>query len=71
MKHQIDKGVEMYEPINGSRYPWPIMEVGDSIRFNKTATASSAAQRANDRYEPKVFKAGLDKEGAPRVWRHA
>jgi hypothetical protein len=71
MQYKIDKNVKMPEPpAKGRRtkYPWHLLEVGDSFEINMPLqVARTNARQAGARYG-KMFDAQLYR-GKVRVWR--
>lgn len=67
-QYQIEKGIPM--PIKNNRYPWHLMEVGDSFAVPaETANIYSAASAQNKRGAAKFRACKTD--GGFRVWRTA
>lgn len=67
----VDKGIPMPEFSGAGKYPWKVMEVGDSfLMISKTAArAGSAIVYANTAYAPRHFTKRNMPDGTARVWR--
>lgn len=66
---KIEKDIPMPSGSHGSKYPWHLMEVGDSF-IHTGRFGYEAARTGCQRYAPKVFKARVAPEGF-RIWRVA
>lgn len=69
---QIEKGVPM--PTSrlwrGTKYPWLLLDVGDSFTADPHKNIYTAVHAANRRYSPKRFITRKEGERV-RVWRSA
>lgn len=68
---QIEKDIP-FKPGYRKNYPWPDMDVGDSVLFDEFATASqsspASAARKWGRNNGKKFSCRKEGEGV-RIWR--
>ena len=72
----IDRGVPMPTRAGHGpqKYPWHLMEVGDSFAFpagHVPNHAYASARQASKNYAPKTFKAARAPDGLMRCWRTA
>lgn len=67
---KLDKGIPLPSRARLTKYPWAIMEVGDSFAVPGTtsARAGQLAAHASKRQKPKKFVHGKH-AGEYRVWR--
>lgn len=63
----IEKGVPIPVEDGRNKYPWKVMEVGDSFSIPKLTVSTGAT---NERYKPKKFISRKDGDGY-RIWRIA